>query len=174
MWEATDLWPLTLEQFSMVSGSSDNKSFSRFCPEVAFERFGLFASELFSYADVQDSESAQAKLSESGSDPGKDWRWYWWRVHETHYSECSLYSLLPYTPSATSTPSGDLKHAMQEHDKRYQVFISSTYKDLMTERQAAIAAVLQMGHMPSGMELFPAANDSAWQWIKRNRSRAGR
>jgi hypothetical protein len=51
-------------------------------------------------------------------------------------------------------------------DKRYQVFISSTFTDLKEERQAALRAILELDHMPAGMELFPAADDSAWQLIK--------
>jgi len=51
-------------------------------------------------------------------------------------------------------------------EKRYQVFISSTFKDLMEERQAVLKAVLELDHMPAGMELFPAADESAWQLIK--------
>jgi len=51
-------------------------------------------------------------------------------------------------------------------DKRYQVFISSTFRDLLDERQAVLKAVLELDHMPAGMELFPASDDSAWQLIK--------
>ena len=51
-------------------------------------------------------------------------------------------------------------------DKRYQVFISSTFRDLIDERQAVLKAVLELDHMPAGMELFPAADDQAWQLIK--------
>ena len=51
-------------------------------------------------------------------------------------------------------------------DKRYQVFISSTFRDLLEERQAVIKAVLELDHMPAGMELFPAGEDDAWQLIK--------
>jgi len=51
-------------------------------------------------------------------------------------------------------------------DKRYQVFISSTFRDLQEERQAVLRAVLELDHMPAGMELFPAADDDAWQLIK--------
>ena len=50
-------------------------------------------------------------------------------------------------------------------EKRYQVFISSTFRDLIDERQAVLRAVLELDHMPAGMELFPAADDSAWQLI---------
>ncbi|MET8203917.1 DUF4062 domain-containing protein [Micromonospora taraxaci] len=51
--------------------------------------------------------------------------------------------------------------------KRYQVFLSSTYLDLREERQAVITALLQLDALPSGMELFPAADDDAWTLIKR-------
>lgn len=51
-------------------------------------------------------------------------------------------------------------------EKRYQIFISSTFIDLKEERQAALRAILELDHMPAGMELFPAADDSAWQLIK--------
>ena len=51
-------------------------------------------------------------------------------------------------------------------EKRYQVFISSTFVDLKDERQAALKAILEIDHMPAGMELFPATDDSAWQLIR--------
>lgn len=51
-------------------------------------------------------------------------------------------------------------------DKRYQVFVSSTFSDLKDERQSVLRAILEMNHMPAGMELFPAADDSAWQLIR--------
>lgn len=44
--------------------------------------------------------------------------------------------------------------------KKLQVFISSTFTDLIEERQAAVAAVLKAGHIPAGMELFSAADRS--------------
>ena len=51
-------------------------------------------------------------------------------------------------------------------EKRYQVFISSTFLDLVDERREALKGVLQMRHMPAGMELFPATDDDAWQLIQ--------
>jgi hypothetical protein len=52
-------------------------------------------------------------------------------------------------------------------DKRYQVFVSSTYDDLREERQEVIQALLELDCILSGMELFPAANDDQWTLIKR-------
>lgn len=43
--------------------------------------------------------------------------------------------------------------------KLYKVFISSTSEDLKEERQAVIAALLEGGYVPSGMELFGARAD---------------
>src|ERR1700726_4687451 len=50
---------------------------------------------------------------------------------------------------------------------RYQVFVSSTYDDLREERQQATQAILKAGYFPSGMELFPASDDTQWELIKR-------
>ncbi|WP_214629728.1 DUF4062 domain-containing protein [Paenibacillus agaridevorans] len=52
-------------------------------------------------------------------------------------------------------------------EKRYQVFISSTYQDLIEERQEVMQALLELDCIPSGMELFPAANDDQWSLIKK-------
>lgn len=41
-------------------------------------------------------------------------------------------------------------------EKKLQVFVSSTYTDLIEERQAAVQAILDAGHIPAGMELFKA------------------
>lgn len=51
-------------------------------------------------------------------------------------------------------------------NKRYQVFISSTYVDLKEERNEVMAALLELDCFPSGMELFPAADDNQWEVIK--------
>lgn len=51
--------------------------------------------------------------------------------------------------------------------KKLQVFVSSTYLDLKNERQAAVEAILKAGHIPAGMELFAAGNESQFETIKR-------
>lgn len=52
-------------------------------------------------------------------------------------------------------------------EKRYQVFVSSTYVDLIEERTEIMQALLELECMPAGMELFPAANETQWEWIKK-------
>lgn len=53
-------------------------------------------------------------------------------------------------------------------NKKLQVFISSTYTDLIDERQSAVEAVLDAGHIPAGMELFKAGKSqmkTIQRWI---------
>lgn len=50
--------------------------------------------------------------------------------------------------------------------RKLQVFVSSTYQDLKEERQAAVEAILSAGHIPAGMELFAAGDQSQWEVIK--------
>jgi len=51
---------------------------------------------------------------------------------------------------------------------KYQVFVSSTFDDLRDERDQVIKAVLEMGHIPVGMEMFSAADEEQWQIIARH------
>lgn len=47
-------------------------------------------------------------------------------------------------------------------ERRFQVFVSSTYLDLREARGEVMQALLELDCMPAGMELFPAANDDQW------------
>jgi hypothetical protein len=51
--------------------------------------------------------------------------------------------------------------------KKFQVFVSSTYSDLIEERQSSVEAILRAGHIPAGMELFSAGSESQLEIIKR-------
>lgn len=51
-------------------------------------------------------------------------------------------------------------------NKRYQIFISSTYEDLIVERQKVTQAILKLYHFPIGMEMFHADNEEQWCQIK--------
>ena len=53
--------------------------FSRICPELAFDRFGYFATFLARYADEIDSECAHERLEKQNAPanhPG--WQWAAW------------------------------------------------------------------------------------------------
>lgn len=52
------------------------------------------------------------------------------------------------------------------NDKRYQVFVSSTYEDLKDERAIVINALLSLNCIPIGMENFNAANEDQFSVIK--------
>lgn len=52
-------------------------------------------------------------------------------------------------------------------DKRYQVFVSSTFEDLQEERREVMQALLELDCIPAGMELFPASSEDQWSLIKR-------
>lgn len=51
--------------------------------------------------------------------------------------------------------------------KKFQIFISSTFEDLKQERDQVMKAILEIGHIPVGMEMFSAADEEQWQIIKR-------
>lgn len=52
-------------------------------------------------------------------------------------------------------------------NKRYQVFLSSTYSDLKEERQKVMQTLMSMDCIPAGMELFPAMDEEQFEFIKR-------
>jgi hypothetical protein len=56
---------------------------------------------------------------------------------------------------------------MSTNGKRFQIFVSSTFRDLVDERQAVLNTILQMNHMPAGMEFFPGTHAPPWDLIKR-------
>jgi hypothetical protein len=47
-------------------------------------------------------------------------------------------------------------------EKRYQVFVSSSFLDLQEERKQVIQALLELDCIPCGMELFQASDDDQW------------
>lgn len=51
--------------------------------------------------------------------------------------------------------------------KKYQIFVSSTFRDLVDERQDAIRNILDLNHIPAGMELFPATDVTHLDYIKK-------
>jgi len=51
--------------------------------------------------------------------------------------------------------------------KRYQVFVSSTYTDLIDEREKVFHTLMEMGCIPAGMELFSAADEDQFEFIKK-------
>lgn len=51
-------------------------------------------------------------------------------------------------------------------EKKYQIFISSTYEDLKEERKRVQDTILSMYQFPIGMEMFSAADEEQWEIIR--------
>lgn len=51
-------------------------------------------------------------------------------------------------------------------NKKYTVFLSSTYDDLREERREVMHALLELDCIPCGMETFPADDDEQFEFIK--------
>lgn len=51
-------------------------------------------------------------------------------------------------------------------EKRYQVFVSSTFKDLQDERWEATKALMVHDCIVAGMEFFPSTGDDQFEYIK--------
>ena len=110
-WEKSDLLPTTSEQDPSIFFSDEKWIFfSEFCPEVTFDRFGLFAKGLSNYYDEIDMASAHSELQKSDA-PNEHWRWQWEAIKPLHYTECSLFSLLnsQHTPRQKSQDIFSLK-----------------------------------------------------------------
>ena len=51
-------------------------------------------------------------------------------------------------------------------EKKYQIFISSTYEDLKEERRKVQDTILEMYQFPIGMEMFSADDEEQWEIIQ--------
>jgi rRNA processing protein Krr1/Pno1 len=52
-------------------------------------------------------------------------------------------------------------------DKRYQIFVSSTYSDLKEERESVINELTRVGYIAVGMEQFPATDEEQLEYIQK-------
>jgi len=55
---------------------------------------------------------------------------------------------------------------MSIYDKKYQIFVSSTYIDLVKPREEVIKVILSLYQIPIGMEMFSADNNEQWSVIQ--------
>jgi len=51
-------------------------------------------------------------------------------------------------------------------DKRFQVFISSTFADLEEDKKEVMEAIINLDCFPAGMEMFPATDTEQFEYIK--------
>jgi hypothetical protein len=107
-WEQSDLWPKTKEAATSISGSEGRYGmFFNFCPEVSYDRFGLFASGLIEHADEIDRDAAHQMLTQTGA-LHQSWRWTWAHVTPMHFTECPLYSPLVHSPLDATPRTGEV------------------------------------------------------------------
>lgn len=78
-----------------------------------------------------------------------------------------VYFRRPVTNSIVASPPAWYHPSMKRPRPKYQVFISSTFTDLKSEREAVTWAILESRHIPAGMENFSAADDRGWGLIQR-------
>jgi len=101
-WESSDLLPKTAEYDTALAGNGERWfSYSNFCPETMFDRFGLFATYVSEHGDEIDRDSAHQWLTEKNW-PRDHWRWDWAHVNPQHFTECPLYSLLSHSFGSNS------------------------------------------------------------------------
>lgn len=145
-WEKHPLWPATGEQETAISGGSDGPNgYHKFCPEVAYESFHLFATYLGRHVGEVDRDLAAAQLIREGV-PRDDPRWIWASVIPQHYVECPLYSalshdwpkLLTYTATASVPTVGS-------SGVRFDVFISHASEDKDDFVRPLAAALTSLG-----------------------------
>ncbi|HEY9777673.1 MAG TPA: DUF4062 domain-containing protein [Planktothrix sp.] len=67
--------------------------------------------------------------------------------------------------SQTVSARKDSTSGTDHMDKKFQVFVSSTYEDLKQQRNAVYETLLRNNCIPCGMELFEAGNQSQWETI---------
>jgi len=111
------------EEAASVWGTEKHWNLSHFCPEVSFEIYGYFASDLNEYPDELDREIAY-KLHKQGEIEHFDVRWQ--GINPRHYTECREYSIFAtFTGSKPSKPSarpGDVSPK-----RRWQVFARDSF-----------------------------------------------
>lgn len=94
LWQLSEFAPTTDEDMPSVTQSGDkHPSFWKFCPEVMFDRFGWFVSDLSPYADEIDEQAGRNMLERLGLN-SRHPRWIWSAAQPMHYSDCPQYSLL--------------------------------------------------------------------------------
>ena len=82
-------------------------------------------------------------------------------------------SLPADTNAQEDAVSADSTDTMEETlERRYDVFVSSTYEDLKEERKEITQAILECDCIPVGMEMFPASNTEQWKFIQKVIDRA--
>ncbi|MBD3322389.1 MAG: hypothetical protein GF350_14910 [Chitinivibrionales bacterium] len=173
MWENTEYWPKIGEHATSIAGpENQTKHFSKFCPEVSYEVFGLFVSALYKYADEIDRGNVEKLLSNLGRSFAKDWRWEWAYVHPMHYSECNLYSVLH--GKVHSTNGGAMLKQFMKDTVRLQKQDGKEFTEIKASVQSKVILIDDVSlpiephdkifrKLPSGVEEVYVVDDPGYQ-----------
>jgi len=83
---------------------------------------------------------------------------------------CQIGWMVSDTPKPLIAPipsESNIKNNTDNIEKRYQVFISSTYTDLKEERAKNFQTIIKLNCFPAGMEIFPAIEQDQFEYIKK-------
>lgn len=87
---------------------------------------------------------------------------------EEYQEMAEIVATTPMTPFfLIPTPKSTSINSTATMEKRYQIFISSTFADLKEERGKVQQAVMELDCIPAGMELFPAIDEDQFEFIKK-------
>ena len=76
-WKKSDLWPKIDEHATSVSkADGEFRTASNYCPEVMYDRFGVFAISIASFPDEIDQAAMHNHLKKILA-PKNDVRWIW-------------------------------------------------------------------------------------------------
>jgi hypothetical protein len=142
-WKKHPLWPTTTEQATSIGGPAGNpKDYRNFCPEVAYDRFGYFATFLNDYFDESVRDTAHQLLTTMAAADDHP-KWNWASIRAQHYSECPLYSQLSHDwPKAVA---GSITLLSSAPAPRFDVFISHASEDKDDFVRPLAAALTALG-----------------------------
>jgi hypothetical protein len=145
-WGTHPLAPQTREQSTQIDSTGEGIcAYQNFCPEVAWDRFGIFATYFSPYVDEVDRGLAHERLAEkeiSSDDP----RWMWRSLTPQHYAACPLYAPLARgvpapLPTKRALPLG----ASAPPKEHFDVFISHASEDKDDFVRPLVDALTAMG-----------------------------
>jgi hypothetical protein len=129
-WKNSPLTPQTSEQDTRIDSTEKGVcSYHNFCPEVAFDRFRIFATYFSPHVDEIDTGLAHERLGKEDA-PSDDPRWDWRSIKTQHYGECPFYSQLSHDwPKVLARPQTTSTAAPTAPVVRFDVFISHATED---------------------------------------------
>lgn len=138
-WNGHPLSPNEMEQTPALTGSSERwTGYANFCPEVLFDRFGLFVTSLHGFQNETDQDSRHQALADQGA-PDDDPRWDWSGFRAQHYSECPVYA-----PLSHEWPK-QIRRTTAVPVVRFDIFISHASEDKESFVRPLAAALSAMG-----------------------------